>query len=157
MLATKFASNNSAHTIHAPRARASQRRWILPLDVREDSARDRVSGGARIGLLLVPVTGESFHRKRVSTTRVQDLMILRQSIPYLRLVSVTASVTASVTNCWASLICAVISSSWHVLFGVFHQLASERCHGHCPLFSSLNWRGLPSVLCLDCDDLSEKS
>src|SRR6266516_5417085 len=36
----------------------------------------------------------------------------------------------------------MISSSLRGLFGMLHQLASERCHAHCPLFSPISWRGL---------------
>ena len=48
MLATKFASSNSAHTIHAPRARASHFRGTRTMDGREVATKDFVPGGNMI-------------------------------------------------------------------------------------------------------------
>src|SRR6202023_3023077 len=63
MLATKFASSSSAHTIHAPRARANHLRGTRPVDVRADQGCDCVPGGDIIVVLLVNATGESFQRE----------------------------------------------------------------------------------------------
>src|SRR5579859_1786743 len=101
MLATKFASSSSAHTIHAPRARVNHRREAASVDGREDRGCGCVSGGASIGVLLV------YHcdREKISTTQVQVsstpivppmggfLSPSIKSVLFVRLENVTASVT----------------------------------------------------------------
>jgi hypothetical protein len=99
MLTTKFASNNSAHTIHAPRARVSQCRRIRLLDVSEDMGCDWVPGGNNINVLLMYTMGNSFReRDKNAKIQVPVSVYISNSILYLRLPIVTENVTDCQTS-----------------------------------------------------------